>query len=463
MANITKGSNQVYMNLRSREVPRREMEYTNAASAIGNPIGEAAGWGVERPAYGQMAPEQQAVNTGLVSGAAQNNEEELKYTYQDCARQTHAMLTRSLEKMFKAMGENLSKQRIAYEDWLLTITDYTTKREKAMEDMIAFCARSSRSLSTRAKEPMPFFGANPREWLLQMRQYYDMEGFGEEQRLEDAPFHLRGDAHLYYYTLAQRNPERLPKTWTEFENLITQRFGSRSPVETVQRLRQIRYRDSVSDVTSQFARICAEGEPVPEDKLIYIYLGRFPKAMVDEALKQDFSTWVEASEYLMTQSSKHNMRLAAWYEEASPELRREVEMDKQCMREGWIPKHSASSGSKLPASAKPGPGGQGAGANKLGPGAARSTPGHEKASFNKFLESLVCHACQGRGHRVKECPSRDPATRRDDSKCRKCGGVGHWARACPSQGPTWTHRQGAQQTQQAAFETAAGRTGNRQA
>ena len=116
--------------------------------------------------------------------------------------------------------------------------------------------------------------------------------------------------------------------------------------------------------------------------------------------------YIEASDYLKTQNSKHNMRLAAWYEEASPELRREVEMARQCMREGWIPKNPANSGSKLPASVKPGLGGQGAGANKVRPGAARSTPGQEKASLNKFSESLVCRACQGRGRRVKECLAR---------------------------------------------------------
>ena len=35
-----------------------------------------------------------------------------------------------------------------------------------------------------------------------------------------------------------------------------------------------------------------------------------PKAMVDEAMKVDFSTWVEASEYLQRQNRKLTMRLA---------------------------------------------------------------------------------------------------------------------------------------------------------
>ena len=95
-------------------------------------------------------------------------------------------------------------------------------------------------------------------------------------------------------------------------------------METLQRLMQIKYRDSVSEVTTQFARVCAESDPLPQDKLIHIYLSRFPKAMVDEALKEDFSTWVEASEYLQGKNRKLTMRLAEWYQLAPPEFKREV-------------------------------------------------------------------------------------------------------------------------------------------
>ena len=133
------------------------------------------------------------------------------------------------------------------------------------------------------------------------------------------------------------------------------------------------------------------------------------------------------------------------------------------MREGWILKSPANSSFKSLPNIKPGAGGKGAETNKEVQGVARNPPGPEKANFNKFLETLVCHLCQGKGHRAKECPSRDLTTRRDGSKCRKCGGMGHWARACPSQGPTWRQKPGAQQTQQEALETASGQTGNGQA
>ena len=59
-------------------------------------------------------------------------------------------------------------------------------------------------------------------------------------------------------------------------------------------------------------------------------------------------------------------------------------------------------------------------------------PSYIEDNLNKFLESLVCHSCKGKGHKAKECPSRDPAAQRDGSNCRRCGGLGHWASVCPS-------------------------------
>ena len=195
---------------------------------------------------------------------------------------------------------------------------------------------------------------------------------------------------------------------------------------------QIKYRDSVSDVTTHFARVCAEGDPIPQEKLIHVYLSRFPKAMVDEAMKEDFSRWVEASEYLQRQNRRLTMKLAERYQLAPPEFKREVEMDKQCMREGWILKNPVNTGFKSLPPGRQGPSGKGAEANKGLPGGARNHQEQERTNFNKFLETLVCHQCQGQGHRVKDCPSREMTARRDGSKCNRCGGLGHWARSCPS-------------------------------
>ena len=204
----------------------------------------------------------------------------------------------------------------------------------------------------------------------------------------------------------------------------------------------------MSDVTAQFARVCAEGEPLPQDKLIHLYLSRFSKEMVDEALKQKFSTWVQASQYLLEQNRSQTMQLTQWYQLAPLRFKREVEMNKQYVREGWILKNPVNPDHKPHAGVKTGPAGQGVGTNKLVPKVVRSTPRQEKPNFNKFLESLVCHSCKGKGHRAKECPSRDPAAQRDGSNCRRCGGLGHWASVCPSPGQKRIFKRGATPTSQ---------------
>ena len=447
MENIIKDSDRDYLVLRGRRVPRRQPEYVDAESERGTPSGRVAGC-AEKSEDNRLVAGRSAANKGGEREISEDDEEEAKMTYRefvhDLQQRTNAMIVQSMQDMCRIIGESFRTRTRERDELLDLLMEIAMEREKRMGELE--CENNecrSQQQAGRFKEPMPFSGANPREWLMQMRQYYDLRGFEEDLRLKDVPFHLRGDAHLFYYTLAQHYPERLPRTWKEFEHLLTQRFCSRTPVETLQRLMQIKYRDSVSDVTTQFARVCAEGDPLPQDKLIHVYLSRFPKAMVDEAMKVDFSTWVEASEYLQRQNRELTMKLAEWYQLAPPEFKREVEMDKQCMREGWILKNPANSSFKTLPNTMPGAGGKGAETNKMVPGVARNAPDREKTKFNKFLEILVCHLCKGKGHRAKECPSRDPAAQRDGSKCRKCGGLGHWARSCPSPGHISNFQRGA--------------------
>lgn len=268
---------------------------------------------------------------------------------------------------------------------------------------------------------------------------------------------------MFYYTLVQHYPERLPKTWEEFERLLIQRFSSRGPVETLHKLMQIRFKDSVSDVTDQFAHICAEGEPLPQERLVQVYLSRFPRSMIKEAMKENFATWVEASEYLQHNDRTTKLKMAEWYQLAPPEFKREVEANPKCIREGWMPKSATNSTSRPFAPRRPGQGGKGPEASRGTTTTARNSAAIENKKFSEFREALVCHQCQGKGHRAKECPSRDLATRRDGSRCRKCGGLGHWARACPSPSPQWAQRGETQQRQQTAPEPAAGQQGNGQA
>ena len=237
---------------------------------------------------------------------------------------------------------------------------------------------------------------------------------------------------MYYYTIAKHYPERVPKTWAEFERLIIQRFCSKTPVEVMHKLMSIKYRGSVSEVTDQFSRACAEGDQLPQEKLLRLYLSRFPKKMAKRVMKRGFSTWVEASEFMLNEDRTLTSELAEWYQLAPPEFKREVETDKQCVREGWILKNPTSLPKLENPEVVPKPAGRANGTSRLVPEATRGSFNKDKPSFNQFLDSLMCHSCNGKGHRAKECPSQDPSTRRDNSKCRKCGGLGHWASACPS-------------------------------
>ena len=429
MANTNKESDQDYLVLRSRKVLRRQVEYEDAESRLGDSGSDVAEGGWTNTKGEKMESEKVPANNEMEGERSEESEEEEKMTYRDFVQslqlKTHAMIAHSIKEMCKELGKAFAKKSQEKDETTKILAAYAVQREKLIDELIKRDGHGSPHHGGRFKEPMLFSGDNPREWLMQMRQYYDLRGFDEELRLKDAPFYLRGDAHMFYYTLVRHYPERLPRTWEEFERLFIQRFCSRTPVETLQRLMQIKYRDSVSDVTTQFARVCAEGDPIPQEKLIHVYLSRFPKAMVDEAMKEDFSTWVEASEYLQRQNRRLTMKLAEWYQLAPPEFKREVEMDKQCMREGWILKNPVNTGFKSLPPGRQGLSGKGAEGNKAVPGGPRNHQGQEKPNFIKFLETLVCHQCQGRGHRAKECPSRDMATRRDGSRCRKCRGLGH--------------------------------------
>ena len=236
---------------------------------------------------------------------------------------------------------------------------------------------------------------------------------------------------MFYYTLAQQYPERLPSKWTEFEELLIKRFSSRTPVETLQRLLTIKFRDSVTEVTNQFARVCAEGDPLPQEKLIHVYLSRFPKTMVMEAMKRQFSTWVEASEFMQNENRQLTMRLAEWYQLAPVEFKREVEADVQNLREGWILKTNIT-GSKQQTAAKTNWDRRETGNYRTATG-VKTTRGEIPREVAKDLKlEFACHHCQGRGHKARDCPSRVLATRKEGSRCNKCGGMGHWAPACPS-------------------------------
>lgn len=312
------------------------------------------------------------------------------------------------------------------------LRDSTKARDDVIKALLQGAAGEALSGAGKYKEPMPFTGTNPREWLMMMTQYYDLRKFDEGSRLQDAPLHLQGDAHMFYYTLKKKYPEKIPTTWAEFECLLITRFSCTSPVETLRKLMQIKYEGSVSEVTSRFAKICAEGDPVPEEKLVNAYLSRFPRSMIIKAMERDFKTWVEASEFVHATDKKWTMKMAEWYQLAPTEFKKEVESDVQCVREGWMLKPNQASTFKLQQGRKFPPNNSGQGFNKgNNPVGPAGQDGTDKRVAN-IKGNFLCHHCQGRGHRAKECPSRDLATRKQGSRCHRCGGTGHWAPACPT-------------------------------
>ena len=355
------------------------------------------------------------------------------------------MLRESLQTLCGTIGGTLEKREQERRELVeklekekkVSMQNYmegVAQRELLLRKLTQSSSQSAGEQTGRFKEPMPFEGNNPREWLLQMQQYYDLRQFDEATRLRDAPFHLRGDAHMFYYTTMQQNPELLPKTWQEFEQMLIKRFSARSPVETLRRLSEIRYKGSVADVTREFARICAEGDPLPNDVLLKYYLACFPKSMVERALRQNFTTWVEASDFFLNENRDIGFRLAEWYQLARPEWKRECENDPQCQREGWMIHAKANSNRtydnrKTYHQQQP--------KEYIGQkGDKTGTPQGQRQGNNdnkdSSLRGLVCHGCKGRGHRIKECPSRNVETRRIGQRCHKCGGADHWASSCPS-------------------------------
>lgn len=68
------------------------------------------------------------------------------------------------------------------------------------EDLIKSGVRNSQQQGGRFKKPTRFSGADPQERLMQMRQYYELEGFKKETKIKGCPVpHKKGRAHVLLY------------------------------------------------------------------------------------------------------------------------------------------------------------------------------------------------------------------------------------------------------------------------
>ena len=174
------------------------------------------------------------------------------------------------------------------------------------------------------REPRLFDGTNAKEWLLQIKQYFDYNNMDEMSRVQSAPMFLTGSAHVYYYSLIRKSPKRMPLNWEDFEHLILRRFSPCTQIETINRLRRVHYNGNITEVTEQFSRVLSEGEEPPEEELISLYLSRFPRSIIKRAMERDFANWIEASEFLRYDYSDEAMRWAKWYQRAPAIYKREA-------------------------------------------------------------------------------------------------------------------------------------------
>ncbi|CDJ50890.1 hypothetical protein EBH_0037220 [Eimeria brunetti] len=129
------------------------------------------------------------------------------------------------------------------------------RMQEHFQKVVEFTLRSlastfDRSLSSSDRRggtfraPLDFNSERPKEWLMQINQYYNALQMNDEARLADvAPF-LTGTAVSYDCTTKRRAPALKPTTWEQFQHFIMQIFGMTPLVTTIRRLKEIEYKGS---------------------------------------------------------------------------------------------------------------------------------------------------------------------------------------------------------------------------
>lgn len=276
--------------------------------------------------------------------------------------------------------------------------------------------------------PPSFSGHKPKSWLLQIEQYFTIIGVPEEERLGRIVCHLTGAALERFNAIAERTPHALPTTWEEFKTYLITSYGSVSATSVVQRIKEIKFAGNFRAVVEKFEDALAQGEAPSERQLVSLFITRFPLPLVLATRHEHFETWVEARSFLENEYRAWERTLQDYCHDASEEYRVQARQHPDVValglagvkekREVEPKKHPFASGKIFEVKPK---------ANAVKAERANTAGG---TMFNGG--SLKCYACTGVGHRAKECPSTNPATKRDGQRCRRCGGIGHWATACPS-------------------------------
>lgn len=286
----------------------------------------------------------------------------------------------------------------------------------------------------RLVPPPIFSGTQPRHWVSMATRYYDILGFSDEERIQDAVSRLDGEALNYWCSVEHGDPRALPVDWDEFKQFMIDQFCGQTVGTTIRRLQGIIYRGDIEQVAKEFAKVLAEGQSPPPEVVRDLFISRFPYKMVKNIIAEDLPSWIQVREALRTRVGREEEGAFRWYAMTSEALRREAANDPEYRRDGWIP---ASRDQDTRGYSRPHVG------EEREMGRERRSRDRERGFMAERMhigqnpkprqEADRCHTCRGEGHKAKDCPNGNAASRRDGQRCRGCGGVGHWASACPSQ------------------------------
>ncbi|CDJ34152.1 uncharacterized protein EMH_0019010 [Eimeria mitis] len=125
-------------------------------------------------------------------------------------------------------------------------------------------------------------------------------------------------------------------TWEQFDDFITEGFGTTPVVTTIRKVKEIQYNGNFEEVVERFSSVRGEGEQLPKETLKDFFLSRFPYDMVKRVLKHEFASGVEIREQTLAERALVANRSATWYEYATGKFRQEVKGRDELIREAWV-------------------------------------------------------------------------------------------------------------------------------
>lgn len=145
-----------------------------------------------------------------------------------------------------------------------------------------------------------------------------------------------------------------------------------------------------------------------------------------------FNSWIEAKDFVEAKRKTRGRWAQEYYMEASEEFRKEMLKDEEVVTHGWLDaegtdknRNKRDGGGTTPTR----------GDARCRKGNIQQNPerGANRANSEGAPQNQGrCFSLNGEGHRAHQCPSYNPATKKDGNRCRRYGGMGHWATACPS-------------------------------